>query len=96
MSEKMIELYKQLETNDKRNELSSLIEKLDQLVNQIMIQKGINNNYKQAKNYDSINQNMETEDDMLLFFYGDIWNIKNKILALLASNSGGNNNGQYN
>lgn len=93
MSEKMIELYKQLETNDKRNELSSLIEKLDQLVNQIMIQKGINNNYKQAKNYDSINQNMETEDDMLLFFYEDIWNIKSKILALLAHNSGGNNNG---
>lgn len=93
MSEKMIELYKQLETNNKRNELSSLIEKLDQLVNQIMIQKGINNNYKQAKNYDSINQNMETEDDVLLFFYEDIWNIKSKILALLAHNSGGNNNG---
>jgi len=93
MSEKMIELYKQLNTNDKRNELSSLIEKLDQLVNQIMIQKGIENNYKQAKNYDSINQNMETEDDMLLFFYEDIWNIKSKILALLAHNSGGNNNG---
>lgn len=93
MSEKMIELYKQLNTNDKRNELSSLIEKLDQLVNQIMIQKGIENNYKQAKNYDSINQNMETEDDMLLFFYEDIWNIKSKILALLAHNLGGNNNG---
>ncbi len=93
MSEKMIELYKQLNTNDKRNELSSLIEKLDQLVNQVMIQKGINNNYKQAKNYDSINQNMETEDDVLLFFYEDIWNIKSKILALLAHNSGGNNNG---
>ena len=93
MSEKMIELYKQLNTNDKRNELSSLIEKLDQLVNQIIIQKGIENNYKQAKNYDSINQNMETEDDMLLFFYEDIWNIKSKILALLAHNSGGNNNG---
>lgn len=93
MSEKMIELYKQLNTNDKRNELSSLIEKLDQLVNQIIIQKGINNNYKQAKNYDSINQNMETEDDVLLFFYEDIWNIKSKILALLSHNSGGNNNG---
>lgn len=93
MSEKMIELYKQLNTNDKRNELSSLIGKLDQLVTQIMIQKEINNNYKQAKNYDSINQNMETEDDVLLFFYEDIWNIKSKILALLAHNSGGNNNG---
>lgn len=93
MSEKMIELYKQLKTNDKRNELSSLIEKLDQLVTQMMIQKGINNSFKQAKNYDSINQNMESEDDILLFFYEDLWNIKSKILALLATNSGGNNNG---
>lgn len=89
MSEKMIELYKQLKTNEKRNELSSLIEKLDQLVTQMMIQKGMHNTFKQVKNYDSINQKMETEDDILLFFYEDIWNIKSKILALLAENSGG-------
>lgn len=89
MSEKMIELYKQLKTNDKRNELSSLIEKLDQLVTQMLIQKDNNHNFKQVKNYDSINQTKETEDDILLFFYEDIWNIKSKVLALLAQNSGG-------
>lgn len=93
MSEKMIELYKLLNTNDKRNELSSLIEKLDQLINQIMIQKGIDSNFKKVKNYDSINQAQQTEDEMLLFFYEDVWNIKSNILALLSQNSGGNNNG---
>lgn len=89
MSEKMIELYKQLTTNEKRNELSSLIGKLDQLVTQMMIQNGVDYNLKMAKNYDSIKQQLQTEDDLLLFFYEDIWNIKSKILAILANNSGG-------
>ena len=88
MNEKMIELYKKLNTNEKRNELSSLIEKLDQLITQIIIQNGIENNFKKAKNYDSFNQSTETEDDVLLFFYEDIWNIKSKVLAILTENLG--------
>lgn len=90
MNDRMIELYKQLETNEKRNELSSLIGKLDQLITQLIIQKGINNNVKGTKNYDSVSQCCQSEDDILLFFYDDIWNIKNKVLALLVDNSGGN------
>ena len=89
MSDKMIELYKQLKTNEKRNELSSLVEKLDLLVTQIMNQRGIENKVGNVKNYDSVNQGEQTEDDMLLFFYEDLWNIKSKILAILVQNSGG-------
>lgn len=90
MSEKMIDLYKQLDINEKRNELSSLIVKLDILVTQLILKKGLDNSFGNVKNYNSTNQNNETEDDMLLFYYEDIWKIKNKILALLADNSGGN------
>ena len=89
MSEKMIELYKQLETNEKRNELSSLIQKLDQIITQLTVKKGISSDIKNSKNYDSINQTNLNEDDMLLFFYEDIWNIKNKVLSILVENSGG-------
>ena len=35
MSEEMIIYYKQLNTNEKRNELSNLLIKLDQLINQL-------------------------------------------------------------
>lgn len=89
MSEKMIELYKQLNINEKRNEFSSLIEKLDYLVSQIMIKQGIENNIETVKNYNSVSQKEQTEDDMMLFFYEDLWNIKSKVLAILADNSGG-------
>lgn len=89
MSEKMIELYKQLNINEKRNEFSSLIEKLDYLVSQIMIKQGIENNIETFKNYNSVSQKEQTEDDMMLFFYEDLWNIKSKVLAILADNSGG-------
>lgn len=88
MSEKMIQLYKELNTNDKRNEFSSLVEKIDFLVTQIMNQNGIENKIEKVKNYDSVSQSYQTEDDMLLFFYEDLWNIKSKILAILAKNMG--------
>lgn len=87
MSEEMITYYKQLNTNEKRNELSNLLIKLDQLINQLMIQDNINiEELKSVKNYDIIKQSLETEDDMLLFFYDDIWNLKSKVLALLTKN----------
>ena len=87
MSEEMIKYYRQLNTNEKRNEISSLLLKLDQLMNQLMIQNNIDiANFKNVKNYDSINQALNKEDEMLLFLYDDIWNLKNKVLALLCNN----------
>lgn len=89
MTEEMISLYKKLSTNEKRNELSALIVKLDYLIDQIMSQKGLSLEMSNSKNYDSAIQSNYTEDDLLLFFYDDIWNIKNKVLALLVNSMGG-------
>jgi len=88
MTEEMIESYKQLNTNEKRNELSNLLIKLDQLINQLIIEKKLDYSaFADVKNYDSVIQKPQTEDDMLLFFYDDLWKIKNKILLLLAEQS---------
>lgn len=92
MTDKMIELYKQLSTNEKRNELSSLIVKLDYLINQILQQKNIKIDINNSKNYDSAVQKDQTEDQMLLFFYDDLWNIKNKILSILVNDMEVKNN----
>ena len=81
MSEEMIELYKKLSNNEKRNELSSLLTKTDKLLDELLKIGHIQIN-TQTKNYDK-NENMK-EEDMLLFFYEDLWNIKNKILTLLV------------
>lgn len=88
MTEEMVKLYKQLNTNEKRNELSSLIIKIDQLLDQVMLQNKIKQEELiKIKNYDSIEQALDSEDDILLFFYDDLWKIKNKLLKLLVLNS---------
>lgn len=86
MSEEMIVLYKKLNTIEKRNELSSLLIKLDELINQLVLKNKLYNlNFKSVKNFDPSTQVFDTEDEMLLFFYDDVWNIKTKILALLTN-----------
>ena len=85
MSEDMKKMYIKLNTNEKRNELSSLLVKLDQLINQLGIQNNVSFQLPGVKNYDSNNQVFQTEDEMLLFFYDDIWKIKSKILELLIN-----------
>lgn len=88
MTEEMVTLYKKLNTNEKRNEFSSLILKIDQLLNQVLIQNKISKEeLDKIKNYDSVDQALDNEDEVLLFFYDDLWKIKNKLLKLLVLNS---------
>ena len=87
MTNEMIELYKKLDTNEKRSELSSLIFKLDEIVNQLLLKNKLDiEENEKVKHYDSIKQKLDTEDDMLLFFYEDIWKLKSKALLMLLSN----------
>lgn len=79
----MIELYKQLSISNQRNEFSSLLIKIDTLLNTLLDQKNLQNNIP-IKNYDITNGESLTENEMLAFFYEDLWNLKNKILLLLA------------
>ncbi|MBR6690939.1 MAG: hypothetical protein IKL65_06360 [Bacilli bacterium] len=86
MTEEMVSLYKKLSKNEKRNEFSSLLVKTDKLLDELLIKENIRMKM-QSKNYDKIENMDMTEDDILLFFYEDVWNIKNKVLAILASKS---------
>lgn len=83
MEENMMDLYKQLSLANQRNEFSSLLMKMDDLLNVLIAKKNLQDATK-VKNYDvNIGSNL-SESDMLAFFYEDIWNLKNKILMLLA------------
>lgn len=86
MSEEMVNLYKKLSNNEKRNELSSLLVKTDKLLDELLAREDIKMKI-QSKNYDKLENIDMTEEDVLLFFYEDLWNIKNKVLTLLASKS---------
>ena len=83
MEKNIIDLYKQLSLENQRNEFSSLLMKMDDLLNVLIEQKNLQNRTK-IKNYDvKIGSNL-SESEMLAFFYEDVWNLKNKILMLLA------------
>lgn len=84
MSEEMIELYKKLSNNEKRNEFSSLFVKTDKLLDELLTKMNLPKT-THSKNYDKFKDSNKSEEEMLLFFYEDLWNIKDKVLMLLIS-----------
>ena len=84
--EEMMLLYSQLSINEKRNEFSSLLEKTNQLVGEVLKMEQIENDME-IKNYDAMSDYNLTEDEIFTFFYEDLWNIKNRLLALLILKS---------
>ena len=88
--EEMMLLYSQLSINEKRNEFSSLLEKTNQLIGELLKMEQIENDMK-IKNYDAMKDHSLTEDESFTFFYEDMWNIKNRLLALLILKSSKDN-----
>ena len=84
--EEMMLLYSQLTTNEKRNEFSSLLEKTNELIGELLKMDQIKNDMK-IKNYNTMNDQSLTEDEIFTFFYEDLWNIKNRLLTLLILKS---------
>ena len=84
--EEMMLLYSQLNINEKRNEFSSLLEKTNQLIGELLKMEQIENDMK-IKNYDAMKDHTLTEDEVFTFFYEDLWNIKNRLLALMILKS---------
>lgn len=84
--EEMMELYDQLSINDKRNEFSSLLEKTNQIVSELLRIEKIENELK-IKNYNSTTDSKLTESEMFTFLYEDLWNVKNRLLTFLILKS---------
>ena len=84
--EEMMLLYSQLSINEKRNEFSSLLEKTNVLIGELLKMDQIQNDMK-IKNYDAMKDYELTEDEVFTFFYEDLWNIKNRLLTLLILKS---------
>ena len=84
--EKMMELYKELSINEKRNEFSSLLEKTNQLITELLRVEQIENDLE-IKNYNALDDANMTEDEIFTFFYEDLWNVKNRLLTFLILKS---------
>ena len=84
--EEMMNLYDHLSINDKRNEFSTLLEKTNQIVSELLKIEQINNDL-QIKNYNTTTHSKFTESEMLTFLYEDLWNLKNRLLTFLIMKS---------
>lgn len=91
-NENVLESFRQLNTNNKRNKISDELMVIGELINSIEKNSGIPTNLN-IKNYDQINDSNMTEDEILTFFYEDIFNIENELISLMSiNNMGGNDN----
>ena len=88
--EEMMKLYEQLNINEKRNEFSSLLEKTNQIIGELLRMEQIENDLK-IKNYNALDNALMTEDEVFTFLYEDLWNIKNRLLSFLILKSSKDN-----
>lgn len=82
MSEEMKNAYMQLDINNKRNQLSNELLIIFELIKRYENAKGVNP-ITQVKNYDTVNDKNLNEDEILTFFYEDVYNIQQEIITLL-------------
>lgn len=82
MSEEMKNAYSMLDINDKRNQLSDELLIIFELIKRYENTKGINP-VTQVKNYDTKNDKNLNEDEILTFFYEDVYNIQQELITLL-------------
>ena len=92
--EQMMKLYDELNINEKRNEFSSLLEKTNQLIGELLKMEQIESDLT-IKNYDVLDNAMMNESQAFTFFYEDLWNIKNRLLSFLILKSNKNNEDNY-
>ena len=84
-NENLISLFKELDINDKRNEYSNLFIKMNDILTSMLQELGYEENLA-VKNYDKNKDNALDENEILTFFYEDLWTIKNKLLLLYSLN----------
>lgn len=82
----ILNAFKQLDTNNKRNKISDELMAIKELINTIEKNSNIPTNLK-IKNYDQNNNSDMTEDEILTFFYEDIFNIENELITLMSINN---------
>ena len=83
MSEEMKNAYDVLDINNKRNQLSNELIIMYELIKKFENVRGVSP-ITQVKNYDIINDANLTEEQMLTFFYEDVYNIQQELITLLS------------
>lgn len=82
MSQELKEAFDKLDINDKRNQLSNELIIIFKLIKKFENAKGINP-ITQVKNYDTTSDKNLSEDEILTFFYENVYNIEQELITSL-------------
>lgn len=82
MNDKFKETFNKLSIDEKRNALSNELLIIASLLHNVENNFGINRNFN-IKNYDPQNDSTKDEDEMLDFFYEDVYNIEKELLLVI-------------
>lgn len=84
MEDNFITKYDKLDINIKRNQLSDELIIINELIKNVEDKYGITSMSK-VKNYDQVGDANLTEEEMLTFFYEDVFNIQQELITLLSA-----------
>ena len=81
MSSEMKNAFDILDVNTKRNQISDELLIIYELIKKFELLKGTSPITK-VKNYDTVNDKVLSESEMLTFFYEDIYNIQQELITM--------------
>ena len=84
MNEEFLEAFCLLDKDEKRNQVSNELMVIGELINSVKTNLGLQEFPVSIKNYDGNVDGVKTEDEMLTFFYEDIYNIEKELITLFA------------
>ena len=82
MKSELINRFDVLDINTKRNQISSELMIINELINSFETKFNIPNTTK-VKNYDQSKDDILSEGEVLTFFYEDIYNLEQELITLL-------------
>ncbi len=91
MNKELLKTFDMLDINNKRNTISNELLTIGELINSFEKTANIPLNLK-VKNYDQNNDSIMSEDEILTFFYEDIYNIEQELITLLTLYNNQNRN----
>ena len=84
MENELYEKFNKLGLNDKRNEFNQEIIKIFELVNEITIAKGFQNEKTNIINYNIVKDQSISEDQYLFYQYQNLINIRKTIINYIS------------
>ena len=79
----VLENYKNLDLEQKRNQINIELEIIGELIKKTESSCNIPSSLN-VKNYDTAKENKMNEEEMLTFFYEDVFNIERELITLLT------------